>query len=439
MQTQTIRRYRNEFRNQQALVCVLLLLASFTQLTYAQGALDSSDKNWVATWTAAQQLLLAPFPAGAKDRERAKLPETLHDETIRMIVHTSIGGKSVRIHLSNAIGAAPVTIGSIHIANRNGQGSEIVAGSDRTVTFSGKRSVSIQPGVIVVSDPIDLDVRPEADLAVSLFLPQNTGAPTNHLLGFHTSFLSKGDTTSKAVLSEPVQTTTSYLWLAGVDVSAASPRSYSVVALGDSITDGYATTLDKNHAWPTLLAKRLASVGSQPGIAVVNQGISGNQVLRDGAGISALARFDRDVLSQAGVKWMILLEGINDINLHSRISPEVPVSTSDDLTSDDLIGAYVQLIERAHTHGIKVIGATLTPEEGVWIASKKGEDIRQAVNQWIRTSGRFDAIVDFDAVIRDPNHLAKMRAEFDPGDHIHPNDEGNQVMADAFDLSVFRK
>jgi lysophospholipase L1-like esterase len=184
---------------------------------------------------------------------------------------------------------------------------------------------------------------------------------------------------------------------------------------------------------------RLAPVGSKPGIAVVNQGISGNQVLRDGAGISALARFDRDVLSQAGVKWMILLEGINDINLHTRISPEVPLPTSDDLTSDDLIGAYVQLIERAHTHGIKVIGATLTPEEGVWIASKKGEEIRQAVNKWIRTSGRFDAIVDFDAVIRDPNHLTKMRTEFDPGDHIHPNDEGNQVMANAFDLSVFRK
>jgi lysophospholipase L1-like esterase len=439
MQRFTIRKWCNEFHYQQALVCTLIFFALCPQVTYAQGLPDSANESWVATWTAAQQLLVAPFPVGEKDRERAKLPDTLHNQTIRMIVHTSIGGKSVRIHLSNAIGALPVTVGSIHIANRNGQGSEIVAGSDRTVTFSGKRSVSIQPGVVLVSDPIDLDVRPEADLAVSLFLPQNTGAPTNHLLGFHTAFISNGDTTSQAVLSEPIQTTSSYLWLGGVDVSTASPKSFSVVALGDSITDGYATTLDTNHAWPALLAKRLAPVGSQPGIAVVNQGISGNQVLRDGAGISALARFDRDVLSQAGVKWMILLEGINDINLHTRISPEVPLPTSDDLTSDDLIGAYVQLIERAHTHGIKVIGATLTPEEGVWIASKKGEEIRQAVNKWIRTSGRFDAIVDFDAVIRDPNHLTKMRTEFDPGDHIHPNDEGNQVMANAFDLSVFRK
>jgi lysophospholipase L1-like esterase len=440
MKSQTTRKYHNEFRSRlAALISTLTLIALCSQTTDAQSTRNSTSESWVATWATAQELLLAPVPGGAKDHEQSKVPDTLHDQTVRMIVHTSIGGNRVRIHLSNAIGAAPVTIGSIHIANRNGQGSQIVADSDRTITFSGKRSISIQPGVIVVSDPIDLDIRPGTDLAVSLFFPQDTGAPTNHLLGLHKAFISKGDTTSQAVLAEPAQTTTSYLWLASVDVSTASPRSFSVVALGDSITDGYATTLDANRAWPTLLAKRLVSVGPEPGTAVLNQGISGNQVLRDGAGTSAQARFDRDVLSQAGVKWMILLEGINDINLHTRVSPEIPIFTSDDLTSDDLIGAYVQLIERAHTHGIRVIGATMTPEEGVWITSKKGEEIRQAVNKWIRTSGRFDAIVDFDAVIRDPNHPEKMRAEFDPGDHIHPNDEGNRAMANAFDLSVFRK
>ena len=440
MKSQTTRKYHNEFRSRLgALISILTLIALYPQTMDAQSTRNNSDEGWVATWATAQQLLLAPVPGGAKDHEQSKLPDTLNDQSVRMIVHTSIGGNRVRIHLSNAIGATPVTVGSIHIANRNGQGSQIVANSDRTITFSGKKSISIPPGVIVVSDPIDLDIRPEADLAVSLYFPQDTGAPTNHLLGLHQAFISKGDTTSQAMLPEPVQTTTSYLWLASVDVSKASPTSFSVVALGDSITDGYATTLDANRAWPVLLGKRLVSVGPKPGIAVLNQGISGNQVLRDGAGISAQARFDRDVLSQAGVKWMILLEGINDINLHTRVSPEVPLFTSDDLTSDDLIGAYVQLIERAHTHGIKVIGATMTPEEGVWIATKRGEEIRQAVNKWIRTSGRFDAVVDFDAVIRDPNHPEKMRAEFDPGDHIHPNDEGNQAMANAFDLSVFRK
>jgi lysophospholipase L1-like esterase len=439
MKTQTTRKHHNRVPSRRAaLIGVLILIALCPHTTHAQSARKTSEDRWVATWAAAQQLVLAPVPGGAKDREQSKVPDTLHNQTVRMIVHTSIGGNRVRIHLSNAIGATPVTIGSIHIANRNGQVSQLIANSDRAVTFSGKRSVSIQPGVIVVSDPVDLEIRPEADLVVSLFLPQDTGAPTNHLLGLHKAFISTGDTTAQDVLPQSVQTTTAYLWLAGVDVSTTSPKPFSIVALGDSITDGYATTLDANHAWPALLAKRLVSVGSQTGLAVLNQGISGNQVLRDGAGISAQARFDRDVLSQAGVKWMILLEGINDINLHTRVTPEIP-STSDDLTSDDLIAAYIQLIERAHTHGIRVVGATMTPEEGVWITSKRGEEVRQAVNKWIRTGGRFDAVVDFDAVIRDPNHPAKMRAEFDPGDHIHPNDEGNQAMANAFDLSVFRK
>ena len=436
---QQLRTLRDSLGTKQTVVFSVLLFAVLCLHTSnAQSAQISAVENWVATWTAAQDLLVIPFPAGAKDREKARLPDTLRDQTIRMIVHPTIGGDRVRIHLSNAVGAAAVTIGAVHVARRNGSGSQITADSDRAVTFNGKRSITIQPGVVVVSDPIDLAVRAEADLAVSLFLPQNTGAPTNHLVGLHKSFITRSDTTSQAVLSEPVQTTTSYLWLTGVDVSTATPNSFSIVALGDSITDGYGTTLDANFAWPELLAKRLASGGQGPRIAVVNQGISGNQVLRDGAGVSAQARFDRDVLSQAGVKWMILLEGINDINLHTRITPEIPL-TSDDLTSDDLIGGYMQLIERAHTHGIKVLVATMTPEEGVWIASKRGEEIRQAVNKWIRTSGRFDAVVDFDAVIRDPNHPEKMRSEFDPGDHIHPNDDGNQAMANAFDLAVFRK
>jgi lysophospholipase L1-like esterase len=223
-----------------------------------------------------------------------------------------------------------------------------------------------------------------------------------------------------------------YLWLSGIAVAAPSD-AFAVVALGDSITDGYATTRDANQAWPTLLASRLAEKKATAHIAVINQGISGNQVLRDGAGVSALARFERDVLNRAGVKWMILLEGINDINIRGR-NPGPNA-----LTSDDLIGGYRQLLDMAHTHGIKVIGATIMPEEGVPTASPRGEEIRLAVNQWIRTSHAFDAVVDFDAVVRDPEHPSKLRAAFDPGDHIHPNDAGNQAMADAFDLAIFRK
>jgi lysophospholipase L1-like esterase len=223
-----------------------------------------------------------------------------------------------------------------------------------------------------------------------------------------------------------------YAWLSGVDV-LASPEAFTLVALGDSITDGYGTTRDADRAWPTLLARRLNANTATRHVAVVNQGISGNQVLRDGAGLSALARFDRDVLGRPGVKWVILLEGINDINIRGR--REGPNA----LTADELIQGYRQIIARCHAHGIKVIGATLMPEEGVPTASERGEAIRQTVNQWIRAAGNFDAMVDFDVVVRDPDRPARLRQPFDPGDHIHPNDAGNQAMADAFDLNLFKK
>ena len=213
----------------------------------------------------------------------------------------------------------------------------------------------------------------------------------------------------------------------------APADAFAVVALGDSITDGYATTHDADLAWPTLLAQRLRLNRGTTHVAVLNQGISGNQVLRDGAGVSMLARFDRDVLSRPGVRWVVLLGGINDINIRGRA--EGPTA----LTSDDLIAGYRQIVERCHSHGIRVLGATLTPEEGLPTASARGEEIRQTVNRWIRTRGNFDAVVDFDAVLRDPEHPARLKAAFDPGDHIHPNDEGNRAMADAFDLAVFTR
>jgi lysophospholipase L1-like esterase len=349
---------------------------------------------------------------------------------MRMVVHISLGGRRVRVQFSVAIGANELTIGSAHIAVRAKE-SEIVPATDRVLTFNGKPACTIQPGVLMFSDPVDLEVAPMSDLAVSIYLPKDTGPPTNHPVGLHTAYISKGDMTGQTVMPEP-STTSAYLWLSSVDV-VAEPKSFAIVAYGDSITDGYATTRDADLAWPALLAKRLAANKATAHIAVVNQGISGNQVLRDGAGISALARFERDVLSRPGVKWMILLEGINDINIRGRNpGPEA-------LTSDELIAGYRQLIERAHSAGIRVIGATIMPEEGVPTASERGEEIRTSVNQWIRLSKAFDAVVDFNAVVRDPQRPIRIRAEFDPGDHIHPNDAGDQAMADAFDLAAFRK
>jgi lysophospholipase L1-like esterase len=437
----------------------IAMMATLAVLLMATSQSHSNQKNkerWISTWATAQQLAPTTFPGSSAGRGGPQAqepprpqsaspkqsggngkpsitfsaPSTMEDQTVRMIVHASLGGRRIRVNLSNGQDMPLVRLDSVHIAVHKGGGA-IVSGTDRTVTFSGKSSCVLLPGVLMVSDPVDMEVPPFADLAVSLYLPGETNAPANHMLGLNTAYISKGNAAGQEIMPEPT-TMFAYLWLAGIDVLAPED-AFTIVALGDSITDGYATTLDANRAWPALLAKRLHSNKDLQRIAVVNQGISGNQVLRDGFGISALARFDRDVLSIAGVKWVILLEGINDINIRGRANgPEA-------VTSEDLIAGYRQIIDRAHTYGIKVIGATLTPEEGVPTMSERGEKIRQTVNQWIRTSGLFDAIVDFDAVIRDPSRPIRMRPDFDPGDHIHPNDAGNQAMADAFDLKLFRK
>jgi len=400
-------------------LCALVLAAQ------TSGESNASE-HWVATWAAAQQLLAGGIPGGPP----ANLPATFADQTVRMIVHASLGGKRVRVKLSNMLGAQPLTIGAAHLGVHEGGGA-IVDGTDRILTFTGSPSFTVPPGVLVVSDPVDLEIVPLSDLAVSLYLPRDTGTPTNHLLGMHTAYVSKGDVSGSPKMPDATKMF-AYAWLAGVDVVALAD-AFTVVAFGDSITDGFATTRDANQAWPALLAKRLNTNKATSQIAVVNQGISGNQVLRDGAGISVLARLDRDVLTLPGVKWVVLLEGINDINLRGRT--EGPKA----LTSDELIWGYRQIIARCHEHGVKVMGATIMPEEGVPTASERGEEIRQTVNRWIRTAGNFDAVVDFDAVVRDPQRPIRLKREFDPGDHIHPNDIGNQAMADAFDLSLFQR
>jgi lysophospholipase L1-like esterase len=284
---------------------------------------------------------------------------------------------------------------------------------------------------VIVSDAIDMDVKPMSDLAISLYVVKSDGEPANHMVGLHTSYIAGGDTTASASMPKG-DTTSGYLWLRSIDV-AAPPSSFAIACLGDSITDGFGTTGDADRAWPALLAARLNRMRGGARISVLNEGISGNEVLRDGAGVSALARFDRDILGEPGVRWIVLLEGINDINLHGQITGPSA------LMAEDLIAGYRQLIARAHLNNIKVIGATLTPEEGVWLAGPVGEAPRQKVNTWIRKSGEFDAVVDFDAVVRDPSDPARLRGDLDPGDHIHPNDIGNQSMADAFVLSEFER
>lgn len=397
-------------------------------------AFSQTSETWMPTWVAApQQARPAPGRAGAP------AAGAFRNQTVRMVVRTTIGGTRVRVQLSNAYGTAPLSIGAAHIALR-AKDSEITAGSDRPLLFAGKPTCSIPVGAALLSDPVELAVPKQSDLAVSVYVPGDTGFATLHSVGLHTTYISKeGDVTASASIADAT-TALSWYWLTGVEVNAPSDTA-TIVAFGDSITDGTRSTPNADASWPAFLARRLQSNPATAGIAVLNQGISANRVLRDGFGQSALARFDRDVLSVPGVKWMTIIEGINDIGAGIGtdfvFAPRPNAPAAEVVTPEELISAYRQIIERAHQHGIKVFGSPLMPFEGAGYYSEHGAVTREAVNQWIRTSGAFDAVIDFDAVTRDPAHPTKMKAEFDSGDHLHPNDAGYKAMADAIDLALF--
>ena len=415
----------------------LVLLLGVPTTTHAQaGSSPRASEHWVTTWATAQQLAPTRLPFGRGEPVQpppvARVPATLKDQTVRMIAHASLGGRRVRVALSNALEKPTLRVGAAHVALR-ANGPAIVSATDHTLTFGGRTSTNVPPGTMVVSDPVDLAVPALTDVAVSLYLPEDTGMPTVHPDGMHTAYIAPGDATAAATLTASA-TTTAYLWLASVDVLAPA-NAASVVAFGDSITDGVGATLDSNLAWTSLLAAKLGAGPTGRAFGVANAGLSGNRLLRPGFGVSALARFDRDVLGHAGVRWMTVLLGINDITF-----PAVPgAAPTEAVTADDLIWGFQQIIERAHRHGIKVAGATIMPVEGVNTYTDAGEAIRQAVNRWIRSSGAFDAVIDFDAAVRDPAHPGRLRAGFDPGDHVHPNDAGNAAMAAAIDVSIFRR
>lgn len=383
----------------------------------ATTAAQTGPAHWVTTWATAQPLIR---PVTGQPQKG------FANKTVRMIVRTSIGGSKLRVKLSSPFGAAPVTIGGAHIALR-AKDAEIVPASDRALTFNGKPDVTLGPGMVMLSDPLDFPVAKQADLAVSLYFPTESGPPSAHG-GLRTSYISKeGDFLAAPDIAEPTKRP-QYFYLESIEMLAPANVA-TIVTFGDSITEGARSTVDTDHPWPTILSARLAANKATQHLAIANMGIGGNRVLRDGSGSNALARFDRDVLSQAGVKWVMLLEGINDIG-HGDTDP---------VTADQLIGAFKQLIERAHTHGINVVGCTLTPYEGAGYSRPEGEAMRDALNTWIRTGGAFDAVVDFEAVTRDPNNPKRLRADFDPGDHLHPNDAGYQAMADSIDLGIFTK
>ena len=418
----------------------LLLCCS---LCAAQTPDSGRNLHWVGTWGAAQQLAAETLPVWVVPPPRAPgepppppllppYPSSFHDETVRMVVRTSVGGDRLRLTLSNALGQVEVNIGAVHVALRE-RGSAIVTKTDRAVTFGGKASFSVQPGTLVVSDPVELAVPPLTELAVSLYLPNDTHGVTTHEFALNTTYVVAGNAAAAASLTSP-RTNFTYFWLTGVEVLASTDVG-AIVALGDSITDGVTTTFDTQRAWPSLLAAKLQSNPATRHWAVINAGISGNRVRRDVIGRSALGRFDRDVLARPGVEWLVLFEGINDITWSAL--PAVP--DGERATADEIIETLEQIIDRAHARGIKVMGGTLMPMGGLWLHNAQTEAMRQAVNEWIRTSGKLDAVADFDAATRDPRAPERLRPELDSGDHIHPNDAGNAAMADAVDTALFSR
>ncbi|MEJ8821110.1 SGNH/GDSL hydrolase family protein [Variovorax humicola] len=376
-----------------------------------------SDEVWVVTWAAGPH-------AG---NEFAPYTQFAAQTTLRQIVRVSSGGTRVRVRLSNESGSQPLVIGAAHVGLRS-SGAGVVPASDRLLTFGGANSVTIPAGAPALSDPVTLDVPAQSDLAVSIYLPNAVTAGTRHYFSLQTNYLSQfGDYTGMPV--PPVSSTVqSYFFLTAVDVLSVTGAS-AVAVLGDSITDGYRSTTDANRRWTNVLTERLQA--ARIPVAVANEGISANRVVRNVTGASAITRFDRDVLAQAGVKYAIVLEGINDIGLGALASAE-PV------TADQLIAGYRQLIARAHQKGVRIFGATLPPFEGAGYYSAEGEGKRQAVNNWIRTSGEYDAVIDFDQAIRDPGHPSRLRPLYDSGDHLHPNDAGYRAMGQAIVLQLFQ-
>jgi lysophospholipase L1-like esterase len=408
----------------------MVRFASTALLSLAVLSVHAQEPAWVGSWGA------SPLPPSAGAGPFPGTP-SFKDQTVRQIVRLSVGGERVRLRLTNAYGAKAVTIGAARVALADGA-DKLRPGSERAVTFGGEESASIPAGAPLLSDPIDLRVADLAALSVSLYLQGDSGPCTCHATGLQDAYIAAGNQTQGTFV--PLETIQMRAFLSGVEVLA--PRARSIVVLGDSISDGIGSTANADRRWPDLLAERLSARRGGVRFGVVNHGISGNQVLGDGAGQSALARFDRDVLSVPGVSHVIVFEGVNDLGLgYGRIEGPLAAlmpAPAVKPTRDAMVAAYRQLIARAHAEGLKIYGATIAPYEGAMYYSAEGNAVRQAINDWMRTSKEFDGVLDFDAAFRDPAKPTAMKDGYHSGDFLHGSDAGYRVVADSIDLALFR-
>jgi lysophospholipase L1-like esterase len=404
---------------------VLLALASLWAGLHAQHG--AKLQVWVASWGTSQQV---PEPQNS-------LPlDDLRDATVRQIFHLSVGGAAIRVHVSNAFGTAALHLTSVHVARPLSPASGAIdPATDKALAFAGNSDVTVPGGAEFVSDPIDYPAPALSDLAVTFHLDTPPAGETGHPGSRATSYYVHGDAVTAATLTDPKHVDHWYQ-VSEVDVLGAAGAG-SIVALGDSITDGHGTTTNGNDRWTDVLAVRLQGSASTRNLGVSNQGIGGNHLLTDGLGPNVLARFDRDVLAPAGVRWLIVFEGVNDLGGLARNGEVSPAEHAE--LVQRVIAAFEQVIERAHAHGLRVYGATITPYvgSGYYHPGPLSEADRQAVNQWIRAAGHFDAIIDFDKVVGDPDHPDHLLSAFDCGDHLHPSPAGYSAMGNAIPLSLF--
>jgi len=394
----------------------------------------SGQPRWFATWYAAPQnynILFLGIPVP---------PVTISNQSVRQIVHTSLGGNLIRVKLTNLFGTTPVTFGEAHLARSTGNGG-VDLSTDHTLQFGGAGSVTLAPGEERWSDPVSLQVPTQADLAITLYVPLSTPVVTTHTIGMQTNYLSPGNQTGAAMMGNTT-TKNTYFWLSEVDATTinppntvttlAAPPYKVVVAFGDSITDGYGSTLNANHRWPNDLDNRVQADAEDLGhVSVVNAGIAGNRWLYDGVGPAALTRFDHDVIGVSGATHVMILLGINDIIIGE-------LDSSQDRSADQIIAAMQATIAHAKANRIKIYLATLTPYNGSSPYDATGEMKREAINAFVRSANGADGVFDFDQIVRDPSNPTALLPAYDSGDHLHPNDVGYQAIANSIDLGVLQ-